>query len=292
MARQQFRFGLFEFDRTTQELRREGNLVRLQSQPAQVLSALLARAGEVVTREALREAIWGKETFVDFDRGLNFCIAQVRGALNDDAGEPRFVRTIPKRGYQFIAPVSAVGEPASSQTVTARRLQFWAVAVVFLLLSLGGAFWLHSRTDRPLVVAVLRFDNETSTPEMTRFGDEMTDILVTELAARADGHYRVIGNAHILRLPREQRDLNVIATSLGASYVVLGQVQNAGDQIRVLAHLIHLPDQTHVWVVRTERQVNDPMRLESDIADNVAAQFSPRIRKEFTAMHSHARASL
>src|SRR5579862_4070409 len=91
-----YRFGLYEFDAATNELRREGALVRLQAQPAQVLACLIARAGHVVSREELREAIWHGDTFVDFDRGLNFCISQVRSALKDDSAEPIYIRTIPK----------------------------------------------------------------------------------------------------------------------------------------------------------------------------------------------------
>src|SRR5262245_58773806 len=103
-----FRFGVFEFNAETGELFRDGIAVKLQSQPARVLGLLVAQAGEVVTRDTLRQAVWGSETFVDFDRGLNFCIAQIRSALGDSAESPRFVRTAPKQGYKFIAPVEPV----------------------------------------------------------------------------------------------------------------------------------------------------------------------------------------
>src|SRR5208283_2922604 len=105
-----FRFGLFEFDTAVRELRREGVLVRLQSQPAQLLSCLLEHSGRVVSREELRSAIWGRETYVDFDRGLNFCVAQVRFALDDDSVTPRYIRTLSRRGYQFIAPIQRIGK--------------------------------------------------------------------------------------------------------------------------------------------------------------------------------------
>ena len=108
MDSRRFRFGLFEFDLSTKELRREGVLVRLQSQPAQVLACLILHAGQAVSREELRKAVWSAETFVDFDRGLNFCIAQVRLVLDDDSTTPRYIRTLPKHGYQFIAPVEQV----------------------------------------------------------------------------------------------------------------------------------------------------------------------------------------
>ena len=98
-------FGAFSFDTATRELRRDGEIVKLQSQPAQVLAVLIEHAGEVVTRDTLRTAIWGDDTFVDFDKGLNFAVAQVRTALGDSADAPTYVRTFPKRGYQFIAPI-------------------------------------------------------------------------------------------------------------------------------------------------------------------------------------------
>src|SRR5437867_1667625 len=99
-------FGPFTFDTTTRELRRDGDGVRLQSQPAQVLAVLVEHAGEIVTREVLRQAIWGEDTFVDFDKGLNFAIAQVRAALGDSAENPTYIRTFPKRGYQFVPPAA------------------------------------------------------------------------------------------------------------------------------------------------------------------------------------------
>ena len=111
------RFGRFEFDAVTRELRRDGEIVKLQSQPAQVLAVLIEHAGEVVTRDALRQAVWGEDTFVDFDKGLNFAIAQVRTALGDSADAPTYIRTFPKRGYQFIgnaAPSVEVRRPVSA----------------------------------------------------------------------------------------------------------------------------------------------------------------------------------
>src|SRR5258707_6767427 len=102
-----YRFGVFHFDADGLELSRDGRPVRLQPQPAQVLLTLLANAGRTVSREELRQAVWRDDTFVDFDRGLNFCIAQIRSALGDDAGTPRYIRTIPKRGYEFVCPIYA-----------------------------------------------------------------------------------------------------------------------------------------------------------------------------------------
>lgn len=302
MSEGRFGFGIFEFDRGALELRRDGVLVHLQAQPAQVLGSLLERAGDVVSREELRSAVWGQGTFVDFERGLNFCIAQIRAALNDDAIEPRFIRTIPKRGYQFIAPVERRGknqllcpDVGAPRMGSLARATIGFVAGCVLLTSLFlVAYWARERfvAKKAPIVAVVRFDNETGDPAMTRFSDAVTDMLVVDLVAKAGGQYRVIGNARELRVGREERSLKSLTSSLGASYVILGQVQRRGDRMRILAHLIHLPDQTHVWVTLVERTMDDPLALESQVAQTVASEFAPKIRTSFASFVSQRRASL
>jgi len=287
-----FRFGLFEFDVATRELRREGLLVRLQSQPARALACLIERANEVVSREDLRKAVWGDETFVDFERGLNFCISQIRSALKDDSAEPAYIRTIPKSGYQFIAPVQRISaqtlEPPKTEVAPQNRISVRTAVFVFTLAaSVVLAFAAYRFRSIPSanqapILAVVRFDNETGDRGLTRFSDALTDTVVEQLTSQSSGRYRVIGNAQILRVPREQRDLKTIAASLHAAYVVLGQVQSNSGQIRILAHLIRLPDQTHVWVVRTDRTLGDPLGVESEVAQQIAAQFSPRVPEPST----------
>ena len=140
-AQGRLRFGIFEFDLATRELRRAGLPVRLQAQPAQVLAVLLSHPDEVVTRDTLRQAVWGTGTFVDFDRGLNFCVAQIRSALGDSAESPRFVQTLPKRGYQFIAPVASLDAPPRIEIpapLPPPRRRWWtAVAASVLMISLA-----------------------------------------------------------------------------------------------------------------------------------------------------------
>jgi DNA-binding winged helix-turn-helix (wHTH) protein/TolB-like protein len=317
-----FRFGLFEFNAATKELRREGMLLRLQSQPAQLLACLVGRAGQTVSREELRKALWGDATFVDFDRGLNFCISQIRSTLQDDSAEPRYIRTVPKQGYQFIAPVERItgpaheaGEPAVIRGKAPRsqgyrrvaELVGTAVVVAVLILAAGYRLRSGSSAKPAPIVAVLRFDNETGDSEMTRFSDGLTDMVVERLTSLSQGRYQVIGNAQILRQPREQRDLIAIGASLHAQYVVLGQVQQSNaqqnnaqqsnapksdvppshlqrddarlrqSQVRILTHLIRLPAQTHLRVVRTDRPLADPLRIESEVAEKIASEFSPRL---------------
>src|ERR1700722_4280530 len=351
MSSGRFRFGLFEFDLDTRELRREGVLLRLQSQPAQVLAYLVEHAARTVTREELIKVIWGTETHVDFDRGLNFCIGQIRSALDDDSVSPRYIRTLPKRGYQFIAPVERVADhiaagrdpaevvagnggmkatadrdgieaPAGGKRKTwfvaapaagrgeseaaaggKKRIGFIAAApaggkqrigfvaaaavcagVALMALAASAGYMLRSwqSSRQQPVVAVVRFDNETNDPGITQFSDGLADNVVERLTALSLGKYDVIGNARILRLPRDQRDLSPIASSLHASYVVLGQVQNNGAQSRILIHLIRLPDQKHLWVARFDPNITDSdfLQLESEAAQKVGAEFSERIVKD------------
>jgi len=280
-----FRFGLFEFDAAILELRREGVLVRLQSQPAQVLAFLIKRADEIVSRDDLRNAVWGDKTFVDFESGLNFCISQLRSALQDDSARPLYIRTVPKSGYQFIAPVQRISAPEQPKIADAKRwtLAAWKMALALVLGALaafaffGYRFRSVQSANRAPILAVARFDNETADPRLTQFSDALTDNLVEQLTSQSRGAYRVIGNAQILRLPREQRDLKAIASSLHAGYVVLGQVQTNDTQVRILAHLIRLSDQTHIWVVRMDRPLGDSLSLESEAASKIAAEFSARM---------------
>ena len=273
-----FSFGVFEFDPERKELRREGALIHLQAQPGLALAYLLERRGQVVTREELCRAIWGTETFVDFARGLNFCIAQLRAALRDDAANPVYIRTQPKQGYSFIAPVTRTDQ--ANVTVRVRRNRYLPAGVAVLIAIAFCAGYLlriaHASSALP-IVAVMRFDNESGDDALTRFSDNLTDGVVERLTALGDGHAAIIGNATMLRLPREQRDLTAVSRELHARYVVLGQVQAHGEQTRVLAHLIRLPEQTHLWVVRLDRTIGDPLAVEAEIAQRIASEFAPRI---------------
>jgi DNA-binding winged helix-turn-helix (wHTH) protein/TolB-like protein len=298
MDSQRVRFGIFEFDGASCELRREGALVRLAAQPAQVLACLIARPGQVVTREELCAAVWGAETFVDFERGLNFCIAQVRSALGDEATTPTFIRTVPKRGYQFIAPLDVV-KTAKGETATvagARKfgpriavLLGAAALVVVAAFCAGYVVRAKEIGGHAPIVAVVRFDNETGDPGMTRFADGLTDDVVEQLTIESRQRYSVIGNAKVLRVGREQWDLQAIAASLHAEYVVLGQVQGGGtgsvagatSGTRILAHLIRMPDQTHLWVTRMDGTLTGPgvdsLAVEAATAAKIGAAFSPRV---------------
>jgi DNA-binding winged helix-turn-helix (wHTH) protein/TolB-like protein len=300
-----YRFGVFEFDAETLELRRQGAVVHLQSQPARVLACLIQNSDRTVTREELRTAIWGNETFVDFERGLNFCISQIRSALGDDSSQPIYIQTLPKRGYQFVAPVEFISSeieareiPVEIPTAPVGSRRGWILAgVAVILLSATGFaaahFWFRSANANQLpIIAVVRFDNETGNPDASRFADGLTDNVVERLSALSETRYEVIGNARILRGPREERDLNAIARELHAKYIVIGQIQADHDKTRILAHLIRMPEQSHVWVMRADHQtLDDPLGLETELAQRIGDQFSSRIAADAAKAASHPAAS-
>lgn len=274
-------FGLFDFDPETGELRKDGRPIRLAAQPARALAALVQNPGEIVTRESLQQMIWGSETHVDYERGLNFCVAQIRSALGDSPDSPRYVKTIPKRGYQFVAPVTVPpSEPVPVAEVSpVKSSPRWIALAVILLILTGLSTWLAFRNYASTGVAVTRFDNETGDAQFQSFADGLTDSVVAEMTQAAP-QFGIIGNAATLRLPRNQRDLKSIAGQLGARYVIIGQVQGSAQQLRVLVHLIRMPDQKHLLVNRWEGAAANLLNVQTEISRKVAVDFPQRIKTD------------
>src|SRR6187431_2876399 len=155
-----YRFGVFEFDDETKELRRNGRATAIEPQPAKALALLLSRPGDIVTREELRDGVWSKDTHVDFDRGLAYCLSQIRTALGDSGDNPRFVQTIPKKGFEFIAPLitSPPQVPSPKPQVRSRRAAYWVALAAVLVIGLGLA-WATWRKESPrIVIGVSIFD--------------------------------------------------------------------------------------------------------------------------------------
>jgi DNA-binding winged helix-turn-helix (wHTH) protein/TolB-like protein len=248
------RFGVFEFSPASGELRREGVPVRLQAQPAKVLALLVSKAGELVTREQLQREIWGDGTHVDFERGLNFCIAQVRSALGDSSEAPRYLETVPKQGYRFVAPIAVVPPattpaPVAPPAVAAGPPRTRLVRYLAAALLVGAAGFGVSRLFAgPPTVVVIPFYNETGNPVHDRTATGLSDGLVARLAA-ADRtrQLSVIGNAPVLRNPFARQDVQEISRKLGADYLIVGQLKSDGAGLRLVAHLIHAADMKHLW---------------------------------------------
>lgn len=275
------RFGDFEADLATGELRRRGAAVRIQDLPFRLLAALVERPGELVTRADLARRLWGADTFVDAEAGVNTAVAKLREALDDAADRPRFIETVPKRGYRFLGPVDVVGAgPATSAdapggtppAVVGRRRRRAPVAMAalgVLLTIAGGWFWLGRAPDEPSRVAVVLFDNETGRAEFDRLAQTLTDATVAGLTAQPS--LAVIGNAAVLRTSRPFRDLEAIRDALRADFIVIGQVQTVDGAVRVLTHLIRASDQAHVWVQGTPLTDAGEAALETAIVGRVSA---------------------
>jgi DNA-binding winged helix-turn-helix (wHTH) protein/TolB-like protein len=278
-----YRFGVFEFDPGSRELRKSGRPVALEPQPTRALAVLLARADQLVTRDELKDAVWGKDTHVDFDRGLAYCISQIRTALGDAGDSPRFIQTVPKKGYRFIAPVHLpapvleMPNGVSSQQSEAvqpepsarfRRPLYLALAAAALL-SVGIATGLALRSpagaDGRVVVAVSLFDNETGLIEYDRLISGLSDVVVARLTLLAPERIGVVGNAAILRQPRNIRNLNAVAESVQADYVLLGQLQQADSGLRFITHFIRLSDGTHLRANRLSFPDRDVTSLERQV---------------------------
>jgi DNA-binding winged helix-turn-helix (wHTH) protein/TolB-like protein len=259
-----YRFGVFEFEGDSGELRKNGRAVALEPQPAKALALLLTRSGEVISREELRDAVWGKDTHVDFDRGIAYCLSQIRSALGDSGDNPRFVQTIPRRGFKFIAPVSHsndLGEPTAAPPPPARPPRALVLAAAVLACGFGMA-WLVTRpsveplTTKPTVIAVSIFDNETGLAEHDRPIAGLSDLVVERLTKLDPERIAVIGNAAILRQPRNIRNLKAVAANVNADYVLLGQLQSGEGGLRFITHFIRLKDEAHLKANRLT--VSDP----------------------------------
>ena len=244
-----YRFGTFELDAETGELRKNGRVVALEPQPAKALALLLARTGEVVSREELRDAVWGSDTHVDFDRGIAYCVSQIRNALGDSGDNPRFVQTIPKRGFKFVAPVSM--PPPAPGAPAAKTFNNWVtipLTIAMFAVSLGMMYeaFMSPPLQERVVIAVSVFDNETGNADYDRPVAGLSDLVVERLSKLDPNRLAVVGNAAVLRQPRNIRNLKAVAQEVQADYVLLGQLQRGESGLRFITHFIRLRDEAHL----------------------------------------------
>ena len=270
---ERIRFGPFEADVDAGRLRRGGAQVPIQDLPFRLLAALLERPGEVLTRAELSTRLWGSDIFVDAAAGLNTAVAKLREALGDQAEQPIYIETIPKRGYRFVGTIeSSAAAPVLAAPALLvqpfRVARLWiAVAAMIAAVIAVGAYRL--RAGRPQTrVAVILFDNETGRPEVSRLSQGLTD--ATVFALTADPKLAVIGNAAVLRTPRPFRDIALVRDALHADFIVVGQVQTVDDRILVRSHLIRAADEAHVWV-NAARMEDSEAALQSTVSSRIAA---------------------
>jgi TolB-like protein/DNA-binding winged helix-turn-helix (wHTH) protein/Tfp pilus assembly protein PilF len=309
------RFGTYEVSLQSGEVRKAGVKIRVQQQPMKLLEILLERPGEVVTREELRGRVGADESFGDFDQAINIAIAKLRSALGDSAENPRYIETLPKRGYRFIAEVSVVAaddrtkRPESAAgdipgTDTGHQLQgarlsvepkrrLWparrvmvAVALALVLSLAILSVWLfRSRGRAPTGIrslAVLPLDNLSGDASQDYFADGMTDELITDLAQiRA---LRVISRTSVMAYKHARKPLPEIARELNVDAVVEGTVLRSGEQVRITAQLIQAPADKHLWAKSYEGNLQDMLALQKKVASAIAEQ----IRIEVTPQEQAA----
>ena len=295
-----FRFGVFEADLRAGELRKHGLRIRLQEQPFQVLATLLEHAGEVVTRDELQKKLWPADTFVDFDHGLNKAINKIRDALSDSAESPRFVETLARRGYRFLADVRVVDgvplrrtEPSSEvlsqshdrdradssaeptdhkRRVLSLAWKVFGSALVLLVVILTA--WIFHSVSRPSPVirslAVLPLESLSGDTSQDYFADGMTDELITDLGQISA--LRVISRTSVMSYKRARKPLPQIARELNVDAVVEGTVLRSGNQVRITAQLIQASDDKHLWAQSYEGDLRDTLALQNQVARAIAEQ--------------------
>jgi len=274
------RFGPFDVDPSSGELRKHGVRLKLQGQPFQVLCVLLERPGEIITREELREKLWSADTFVDFDVGLNTAIKKVRDVLDDSAETPRFIETIPRRGYRFVYPLSSpASDPLGTQPRSNWRTAGLVVIVAAVLIALP-IIAIRTRmlptqvAGKTMRVAVLPLKNFSGDPQQDYFAAGMTEMLITELgrlnALQVTSHQSVLAyKDSTKRIPEIARELDVDA-------VIEGTVQRAGDRVRVTINFVQAQPENHLLAQSFEKDATKLFEIQQDVARAVAG--SVRIR--------------
>lgn len=240
-------FGAFELDAANGELRKAGISLKIHPQPLRVLLLLAEHPGRAVTREEIQHCLWGDNTFVDFERGINFCVNQIRATLGDDAEKPRYVETLPRRGYRFIAPVKVGAGHLVDESISERPAD--------------PAF-------RSL--AVLPFQNLSGDPAQDYFADGTTDALITELGKISA--LRVISRQSTMQYKGTKKTVPQIARELMVDALVEGSVLRVGDRVRVSAQLIEATPERHLWANSYDRQVRDVLALHGEMARTVAKE--------------------
>jgi len=301
------RFGAFAVDLRSGELHKEGVRIKLQEQPFRLMTVLLEHAGEVVTRDELRQRLWPEDTFGAFDDGLNTAIKKLRDALGDSAEEPRLIETLPKHGYRFLLPVTAIApEPTSDFSTQApeatrqifrhllwKKAKSWSRSRTVLLFASGTAALLlvaylvrpHVRPEATpsngkVMLAVLPFENLSGDPEQEFFSDGMTEEMITQLGGLQPAKLGVIARSSAMQYKHVGKSINEVGRELVVQYVLEGSVRKAGDRLRITAQLIQVVDQTHLWAQTYDRDVRDVLAIQGDVARAIADEIRLKLTPE------------
>jgi TolB-like protein/DNA-binding winged helix-turn-helix (wHTH) protein/Tfp pilus assembly protein PilF len=295
---QEFHFGEFTLDESGYRLQRGARQLRLEKLPMELLILLVQRHGELVSREEIADHLWRKEVFVDIDHSINTAVRKIRLVLRDDPEKPRFVETVVGKGYRFAAPIThgngsseapllakeqplpsqaqAIAEPAvpatPPKTLSARLMMMLAIAAaaaivaIVLLINRGSAKGTGLQPIKSL--AVLPLKNLSADPKQEYLADGMTEALIGRLAGIHD--LRVISRTSVVRFKDTQLSAPEIARMLSVDALVEGSVIRDGSRIRVHAQLIRAATDEHFWSEAYDRELQDVLSLESDVAQSIA----------------------
>jgi TolB-like protein/Tfp pilus assembly protein PilF len=250
--RQGFRFGRFALDVRARELHKDGVRIRLQDQPFGVLVMLLEQPGEVLTRDEMRRQLWPDGTFVDFEHGLNAAVKRLRATIGDKADNPRFIETLHRRGYRFIAAVERIEPDPEPQTAT------------------GPAFRFGSRPG----LAVMPFKDLGNPEEDPYFSEGLTEEMITQLGRFFANRMAVAARTSSMLVRRNARTLRSIGQVLRVDYVLEGSVRRESRRVRVTAQLIETLGESQVWAETYERDLTDCLLVQADIASRIARALS------------------
>ena len=248
------RFGDFELDVQAYELRRGGNRLKLERIPMELLCLLIERRGQLVSREQIIKHIWGSQVFLDTDNSINTAIRKVRKALGDDSATPTLIHTVPGKGYRFAATVEQIA-PVESRK---------------------GA------NDKPIMLAVLPFENLSQDPDQEYFSDGLTEETITSLGQVRPDRMGVIARTSAMTYKRTQKTVSEIGKELAVDYVLEGSVRRERDNIRITAQLIRVSDQIHVWAQSYDRKLESVLGLQGELALAIAEQVQLRLKGRTT----------
>jgi len=293
-------FGLYELNLRSGELRKGGAPLRLQPRPTKLLMLLVRRAGKMVTREEVRAELWG-DTFIEFDHALNTCVQQVRAALNDSADSPRYIETVPRRGYRFIYPVTVrneeepaqlvnAGAGGSGDAVPARRPWIsWLVVlgVVVLAAATASIGWKFLFTDAPsapglrIRLVVLPFEELNRAAADEDFNAGLAEELVTHLGRLGSSDLAVVAVGRSASYEAgaipAKADLARMGAEMRVQYALEGSVRRDGERARITARLVRISDLTQLWSQTFERSVEDTFELQNDVALRVAESLALKL---------------
>lgn len=294
-----YRFGVFEFDRRAGELRKQGMKLKLQGQPLDILTMLLERPGEVVTREDLQKRLWASDAIVEFDHSLNAAIKRLRDALDDSAETPRFIETVPRQGYRFIAHADLPDSPDPSPNLPkgsfAKRRGARLILTLFSCGAIGLAAWValqhfYGKSAAPPIrsIAVLPLRNLSGDAAQEYFADGMTEQLITELS-RIHA-LKVISRTSVMEYKSTKKHLPQIARELGVDGIVEGSVIREGDQVRITVQLLDGPNDRHIWGEDYQRELRGILTLQREMALAITQQIRLQLTPQQQARVSSGRA--